>query len=638
MRQYSPVRFNEVRVDGTFWRERLDTVLKCTIPSQYRQLQGHHMLESLDVAQPPPPLTIPRNRQGFTTQIFWDSDIGKWVEAASYALFHGRDAKIEAEIDAIAEQLAKAQLPDGYCNCWYVGREVDRRWTNLRDNHELYCAGHMLEGAIAYFMATGKRRLLDIMEKYVDHIASVFGPGPDQKHGYPGHQEIELALVRLYHLTGDRRRLDLAAYFIDERGRAPHYFEAEAKARGERPEDFWQGTFEYNQSHKPVRQQDKVVGHAVRALYMYTAMADLAADLGDDALKRACEVLWNDLTTKRLYVTGGLGPAAANEGFTKDYDLPNDTAYCETCASVALIFWAQRMLNLDLDGRYADALELALYNNALSGLSRDGEHYFYANPLESDGSHERWTWHVCPCCTMNVSRLVASVGGYFYSTAADQLAVHLYGGTSTTVAVAGTRVHVRQKGDYPWSGAIAIAIDPETPAEFALKLRIPGWVRAGQAKLSVNGAPVDIAANISDGYVAIRRKWSKGDAVALDLPMPAERVYANPNVRQDVGRVALKRGPFVYCAEQADNPGGLVTATKLSRDAEINAVERQDLFDGVVTLTTAGTAADLEAWGSALYATEPPREVPVSVTAIPYFLWSNRGAGAMSVWLPETKA
>ncbi len=638
MRQYSPVRFNEVRVEGTFWRERLDTVLKRTIPSQYRQLKIHNMIESLEVKQPPPPLTIPRNRQRFTTQIFWDSDIGKWIEAASYALFHGRDAEIEAEIDEITDKLAKAQLADGYLNLWYIGREVENRWTNLRDNHELYCAGHMLEGAIAYFMATGNRRLLDIMEKYVDHIATVFGPGPNQKHGYPGHQELELALIKLYHLTKDRRRLDLAAYFIDERGREPHYFEAEARARGETPADFWQGTFEYNQSHKPVREQDKAVGHAVRAMYMYTAMADLAADLGDDALKHACEVLWNDVTTRRMYVTGGLGPAATNEGFTKDYDLPNDTAYAETCAAVALIFWAQRMLNLDLDGKYADTLELALYNGALSGLSRDGEHYYYQNPLESDGTHQRWTWHVCPCCTMNVARLVASVGGYFYSTGADELAVHLYGGTSTTVDVAGSKIHVREESNYPWSGAILIAIDPEAPAEFTLKLRIPGWVRGGEAKLAVNGKSVAIAGTIENGYVAIRRTWSQGDVVVLDLPMPVERTFANPNVRQDVGRVALKRGPFVYCAEAVDNPDGPVGSTRLIRDREINAVERQDLFDGVVTLTTAGTVARLEDWGSGLYGTQRPREVPVTVTAIPYFLWSNRGAGAMSVWLPESKA
>ena len=406
------------------------------------------------IPQPPPPLRYPRNSHDFTTQVFWDSDVGKWIEAASYALAHRRDAKIEAQIDAIVDDLAKAQLPDGYLNCWYIGREIDKRWTNLRDNHELYCAGHMLEGAIAYFQATGRRRLLDVMERYVDHIATVFGTGPGQKRGYCGHQEIELALIKLYHLTGDRRRLDLAAYFINERGRQPpHYFDAEAIARGDDPKKYWAKTHEYTQSHKPVREQDKVVGHAVRAMYMYTAMADLAAELDDAGLKqRLRDGSGGTSPGKRMYVTAGLGPAAANEGFTTDYDLPNDTAYAETCASVALIFWAQRMLNLDCDGAYADVLELALYNGALSGLSRDGTHYFYENKLESDGSHKRWEWHPCPCCTMNVARLVASVGGYFYSTGEDTLAVHLYGGNSARLSVGGKAVRIRQKADYPWSG------------------------------------------------------------------------------------------------------------------------------------------------------------------------------------------
>jgi len=632
MRRYSPVPFNEVNVEGNFWRERLHTVLTRTIPSQYRQLESHGLLESLKVPQPPPPLRIPRSRHNFTTQIFWDSDVGKWIEAASYALSHRRDATIEAEIDEITEWLAKAQLPDGYLNCWYIGREVDKRWTNLRDNHELYCAGHMLEGAIAYFRATGRRRLLDIMEKYVDHIATVFGPGPDQKHGYPGHQEIELALIKLYHLTGDKRRLDLAAYFINERGRQPHYFEAEAEARNEGPNDFWQKTFEYNQSHKPVREQDKVVGHAVRAMYMYTAMADLAADLGDPALKRACEVLWEDATARRMYVTAGLGPAAANEGFTTDYDLPNDTAYAETCASVALIFWAQRMLNLDLDGKYADALELALYNGALSGLSRDGEHYFYQNPLESDGTHTRWEWHPCPCCTMNVSRLVASVGGYFYSAGPNEIAVHLYGGASTTVDVGGNKVGLREESNYPWSGAIRIQVDPEAPADFTLKLRIPGWAR--HATLKLNGETVDVGANSKDGYVAIRRTWSKGDAVALDLPMPVERIYAHPNVRADIGRVCLKRGPFVYCAEQADNTVP-VPRVRLPRNAGVEAVEKGDLFDGVVTLVASGRAARIDDWDDHLYRPDPPLDEPAKWTAIPYFLWNNREPGSMMVWIPE---
>ena len=410
MRRYTSARFVDVTMNDGFWRERLETVLTRTIPSQYKQLASHGILESLRAPSPPPEFRIPRNAQGFTTQIFWDSDVGKWIEAASYALSHRRDAEIEHQIDEITGWLAKTQLPDGYLNCWYIGRELDNRWSNLRDNHELYCTGHMIEGAVAYFQATGRRQLMDIFCRYVDHIASVFGPGPGQKRGYCGHQEIELALIKLYHVTGERKHLDLATYFINERGaQPPHYFDVEAVARGDDPQRFRFGSYEYSQAHKPVREQDKVVGHAVRAMYMYCAMADLASDLGDPRLKSACELLWRDLTTKRMYLTAGLGPSASNEGFTVDYDLPNDTAYAETCASVALIFWAQRMLNLDCDGTYADILEQALYNGALSGLSREGTQYFYQNPLESDGTHKRWDWHPCPCCTMNVSRLVLSL-------------------------------------------------------------------------------------------------------------------------------------------------------------------------------------------------------------------------------------
>ena len=633
MRKYSPVRFNDVALEGAFWRERLDTVLARTIPSQYRQLKNNGILESLTIPKPVPPLRIPRTpKHNFTTQIFWDSDVGKWIEAASYALSHRRDATIEAQIDEITEWLARAQLPDGYLNCWYIGREIENRWTNLRDNHELYCAGHMLEGAVAYFLATGRRRLLDIMLRYVDHIATTFGPNPGQKRGYCGHQEIELALIKLYHVLGDRKHLDLAAYFINERGRQPHYFDKEARARGEDPKSFWAKTYEYNQSHKPVREQDKVVGHAVRAMYMYAAMADLASDLGDDALKRACEVLWKDVTGKRMYVTAGLGPAEANEGFTVDYDLPNDTAYAETCASVALIFWAQRMLNLDLDGKYADVLELALYNGALSGLSRDGMHYFYENPLESDGHHRRWEWHRCPCCTMNVSRLVASVGGYFFSTSDDSLAVHLYGGVSATVSVGGRKVRITEKSDYPWSGAIRLSADPETPTEFTLKLRIPGW--ADKPTLSVNGAPVDVAANTTAGYVSIRRRWSASDVVALDLPMAVKRLYAHPNVRMDIGRTCLTRGPFIYLLEQVDNAVPVGRA-RLPRSARIEDVFRKDLFDGIVTLVAEGEAVS-DGEDSPLYRTTAPAQSPATWTAIPYYLWNNRTPGRMLVWLPES--
>ena len=349
MGRFAPVRFVDVHLEGPFWRERLETVLTRTIPSQHVQLAKHGILESLTLPNPPPPLRFPRNAHGFTVQVFWDSDVGKWIEAASYALSHRRDQEIEAKIEKIIDDLEKAQAPDGYLNCWYLQREPENRWTNLRDNHELYNLGHLLEGAIAYFLATGRRRLLSMLERYVEHVRQTFGPGPEQKRGYCGHQEIELALIRLYRLTGERKHLDLASYFIDERGRLPHYFDQEAIARGEKPSDYWARSYEYNQSHLPVREQRKVVGHAVRAMYMYSAMADLALELQDDSLKRACERLWADVMASKIYLTSGLGPAAANEGFTEDYDLPNDTAYAETCASVALIFWAQRMLHLDLD-------------------------------------------------------------------------------------------------------------------------------------------------------------------------------------------------------------------------------------------------------------------------------------------------
>lgn len=634
MRTYAPVPFAAVSLEGGFWHERLETVLSRTVPSQYKQLVKHNMIEALAVKQPPPPLTIPRNHHNFTTQIFWDSDIGKWIEAASYALSHRRDDQIEAQIDEITELLANAQMEDGYLNCWYIGREPERRWTNLRDNHELYNAGHLLEGAIAYFQATGRRRLLDIMERYVDHIASVFGTGEDQKRGYPGHQEIELALIKLFHVTGDRKRLDLAAYFINERGRqSPHYFDEEARARGDDPKDFWAKTYEYNQSHAPVRDQNKVVGHAVRAMYMYAAMADLAADLDDDALRRACEVLWEDATGKRMYVTAGFGPSAQNEGFTDDYDLPNDTAYAETCASVAMIFWAQRMLNLDLDGKYADILERALFNGALSGLSQDGTRYFYENKLESDGSHRRWEWHPCPCCTMNASRLIASVAGYFYSTSTDGFAIHLYGGSKTRVELDGVAVDVEEKSDYPWSGEVAITVTPDKQAEFAVRVRIPDWAKGATAE--VNGETVDIAGGTQRGYLEIRRAWSAGDTIALHLPMPAERVFAHPGIEADIGKIALRRGPLIYCLEQVDNPQTNMNLIRLPRSAKIEQAVANGLFEGIAALTATGRSVSVSRWEGALYSDSPPAEEDVMVTAIPYYLWANREAGPMRVWIEE---
>lgn len=635
MRRYSPVDFTRVSLTGPFWSERLETVLTKTVPSQYKKLDESGILESLELKDPPPPMRIPRNAGGFTTQIFWDSDIGKWIEAAGYALRHRRDAELEAQVDGIVEKLEAAQMDDGYLNLWYQGHEIENRWTNLRDNHELYNAGHLLEGAIAYFQATGRRKFLDVMERYLAHIRTTFGPGEGQKRGYPGHQEIELALVKLYHLTGNKDHLDLATYFINERGSQPHYFDKEALARGAdltKYHFYNLGNYEYSQSHKPVREQDKVVGHAVRAFYMYAAMADLAADLDDDSLRHACEVLWKDVTTTRMYVTGGFGPSASNEGFTTDYDLPNDTAYCETCASVAMVFWAQRMLNLELDGHYAEILELALYNGTLSGLSRDGELYFYENKLDSDGSHRRWPWHPCPCCTMNVSRLVASVGGYFYSVGANSIAVNLYGGNDAELEMNGRKVRIVEKSTYPWSGKITIAVHPDGHGPFALKLRIPAWAKDATAVL--NGNPVDVPGQTEAGYLVMERDWVEGDTVELDLPMPPRRLYANPRVHMDLGRVAIVRGPLIYCAEQADNAAPVPEIT-LPRDAKLSETMRDDLFGGAVVVNADARTTSSDDWGLDLYRTVPPAPSATTLTAIPYYLWANREPGAMQVWLRE---
>jgi DUF1680 family protein len=361
-------------------------------------------------------------------------------------------------------------------------------------------------------------------------------------------------------------------------------------------------------------------------------MADLAAELGDEKLTKACEALWRDLTSKRMYVTAGLGPSAANEGFTTDYDLPNETAYAETCASVALIFWAQRMLNLGLDGAYADVMEVALYNGALAGLSRDGTHYFNQNPLESDGSHERWTWHPCPCCTMNVSRLVASVSGYFYSTGPDVVAVHLYGSSRAQLNVGGTPVAIRQETDFPWSGEATITIEPERPVDFALKLRIPSWARTAECR--ANGKAIDTNTR-ERGYLELRRTWSPGDRISLELAMPIERVRAHPNVRADVGRVALQRGPLIFCLEQVDNGSVPVSLFRLPRETELTAVNRSDLFDGIVTIVADTSVEDASAWNGELYRSELGDLKPTRLTAVPYFLWSNRGPGRMAVWIPE---
>ena len=622
--RWRPVPFTQVTIADNFWAARLETNRSATLPIEYEQCRATGRLEAFKLNWRPGQEPVPH--------IFWDSDVAKWIEAASYSLSTHPDERLAALLDEVAALVAGAQQPDGYLNTHFTVVEPGRRWTNLRDRHELYCAGHLIEAAVAHYQATGRRTLLDAACRYADYIAIVFGPEPGQKRGYPGHEEIELALVKLYHATGQRRYLALSQYFVDERGRQPYYYDEEARARGEDPAAYWAKTYAYVQAHKPVREQERVVGHAVRAMYLYSAMADLAGETGDASLLQACEKLWRHLVTRNLYLTGGIGPSSQNEGFTGDYDLPNLTAYAETCAAVGLVFWSHRLLQLTGDGQYADVMERALYNGALAGVSLDGQRFFYVNPLASRGDHHRQPWYDCACCPPNIARLLASLGQYIYSTAPDAAAIHLYVAGQARLEVAGQALLLTQATHYPWDGQIEVAVAPAAPAEFTLKLRLPSWCR--EARLSVNGSPENITPLLDHGYLALRRTWQAGDRVQLQLDMPVERVYANPQVSQDVGAVALLRGPLVYCLEQADQAEP-VDRLRLPAGAALTSRLEPGLLGGVVVVTGEALAVDEAGWDGQLYRTQPAGLHPATLTAIPYYAWDNRAPGAMQVWLPE---
>lgn len=630
--RYIPADHSKVSFDGGFWKSWSETVRNVTIPTQHMRLEEEGFLEVLDFDSPPGPLARPIQPSGLSMQHFFDSDFGKWIEAASYTLKARPDPELEAKIDAIVEKLAHGQMADGYLNSWFIRREPEKRWTNLRDLHEMYSMGHLLEGAVAYHEATGKRRFLDVMIRAVDHIIDTFGTGPGKLRGYDAHEEIELALVKLYRVTGDPRHLELATYFVDERGRMPSYYDEEARQRGENPDDYVYKTYAYSQAHMPVREQTQVVGHAVRAMYLFSAMADLAFENDDASLKAACDRLFDNLSGRQLYVTGGLGPSASNEGFTREFDLPNETAYAETCAAVALGFWAHRMAAIDLDSRFTDVLETVLFNGALSGISRDGEHYFYENVLESHGQNRRWKWHYCPCCPTNIARFITSLGQYFYSTRHDGVAVHLYGENTAELESGGHFLRLRQETAYPWEGDVRLSIGLASPAILTLWLRIPGWCR--EARITVNGEAIDHAAATQNGYAAITRQWRDGDEIRLSFGMPVERLYAHPAVGEDAHRVALRRGPVVYCVEATDI-GTEPQRLRISRDAVLTPRFDATLLGGAVVLEGEVREAGATDWGGALYRTTPPGLVPRRMKAIPYHLWANRDEGAMQVWLTE---
>lgn len=584
----------------------------------------------------------------FVGMVFQDSDVGKWIEAVAYSLATHPDPALEALVDATVELMEQAQASDGYLNTYFTLKEPGRRWSNLWECHELYCAGHLLEGAVAYYQVTGKRRFLDMMCRYVDLIERTFGPEPGKLRGYDGHEEIELALLRLFDVTGERRHLLLAQFFLDERGREPHFFHTQWEELGHR--SHWTQTpvskpeLDYFQSHLPVREQTAARGHAVRAVYLYTAMADLARRSDDRELRAACETLWANLTRRQMYVTGGIGSTHLGEAFTFEHDLPNETAYTETCASIGLVFFARKMLELEPRAEFADVMELALFNTVLAGMSLDGKRFFYVNPLEvwpdacahnPDRHHvkaERQAWFGCACCPPNLARLLLSLGQYACQVEGDTLFLHQY--IPGTVALPGARegAFLELETGYPNDGRIRLRLRGEAPANFVLALRIPGWCRS--FSVESHGQLVKQAPD-ADGYLRLRGPWQRDHEIELELALEVEALEAHPQIRANAGKVCLRRGPLVYCFESADN-GQNLSALTLELGGGFEVRPAPELPSGTMKILAKGSRRSEPEGAFTPYSsvsTSATAERPCELEAVPYHLWGNRGAGEMAVWL-----
>lgn len=642
MNYLTALPLKDVRLTRGFLAERTRLVRDVVIPYQWEALN-----DRVPGAEPSGCVhnfkVAAGEKPGKFYGLFWqDSDLAKWIEAASYRLATHPDAALDAELDSLIATIAKAQGADGYLNTFFQLVEPQNRWANLRDCHELYVAGHMIEAGVAHFRATGKRTLLTVVSKLADMIDRTFGLGPGQIPGYCGHQEIELALVKLARATGEPRYAKLAAYFINQRGQEPNYLMAETKRRGEDklPWHMYHDGLATLQAAQPVRELKEPVGHAVRQMYMLAAMVDLAVEVKDASLLESCRTLWAAIVRGHLYLTGGVGSEPYGEKFTDPFDLPPDRAYSETCAAIGVIFFARRMLDIELRGEYADVMERALYNNVQSGMSLDGTKFFYVNPLELIPSvakrryechlfkTQRVGWFGCACCPPNVARLFASLGEYLASQRPDGLALHLYTASELRFTAAGREVRLAVATDYPWTETVTITVNPTVASSFTLHLRIPGWCRA--ATLAINGQPQPLAP--VNGYAVVTRTWSPGDTVTLTLPMPIERIHADPRLSNVAGKVALQRGPIVYCFEEPDN-GAALAALALPRTAALTARSDANFLGGCVTIETTGTRDTVPA---TLYSADNPKTTSTPLRAIPYGLWANRGEGEMRIWIRES--
>jgi DUF1680 family protein len=630
--QYT-VGVDEVTVDDAFWSPWIERNREVTIEYQYEQLEESGTLENFRRA-------TDGKSGGFQGMWFQDSDAYKWLEAASYELAKADDPDLRERVDEVIDLVARAQEESGYINTYFQLVEPDNRWTNLNIMHELYCAGHLIEAAVAHHEATGERSLLDVAVAFADHIDDTFG---DEVDGVPGHEGIELALVRLYRVTDEERYLDLAQYFVDLRGhddRLAWELEHSDEIGGASWDDGalipaegggsllldddeeYVGT--YAQAQAPVREQEAVEGHSVRATYLYAGVADLLAERDDAELRAALDRLWANMTEKRMYVTGGIGSAHRHEGFTEDYDLPNESAYAETCAAVGSVFWTQRLFELDPDPAYADLVERTLYNGFLAGVGMDGEEFFYVNPLASDGDHHRSGWFTCACCPPNAARLFASLGQYCYSTAGGELYVTQYVGSHLSTAVDGTAVELDQESALPWDGQVTL--DVEADGTVPVNLRIPEW--GADATVTVDGEEVS---HDGTGFVRLERDWD-GERVEVTLEQEAEFVAAHPAVEADAGRLAVERGPLVYCAEAVDNERPLHHYA-VEETGEIKASHDADRLDGVTVLEADAAVPDRDGWDGELYrSVEETERENTDLELVPYYAWDNRDPGAMAVW------
>ena len=646
LKNSSPVSLKNITIDDSFWSEYQKLVKDVVIPYQWEALNDNIPDAAPSYAIKNFRIAAVEEQGEFGGMVFQDSDVAKWLEAVGYSLAINPDPELEALADKTIDLIEKAQQPDGYLNTYFTIKAPDKRWTNLQDCHELYCAGHMIEAAVAYYNGTGKKKLLNVMCRFADYIDTVFGVEPGKLKGYCGHQEVELALVKLYKATGNEKYLKLSKYFIDERGQEPYFFEQEWEKRDKI--SFWSGTVSgmpnesYHQSHKPVREQTEAIGHAVREVYMLTGMADIAAETGDTELLEACRRLWDDIVNRQMYITGGVGSTNHGEAFSFDYDLPNDTVYAETCASIGLIFFAHRMLQIEAKGNYADIMERALYNTVVSGMSKDGRHFFYVNPLEvwPEASEKnlsrnhvkpvRQKWFGCACCPPNVARLLTSLGEYIYTNNNDTIYTHLYIGGEAKIQMEKEEIKITQETDYPWNGTVKLNLSMNNEKAFKLALRVPGWCK--KAEITVNGEALDLNSKIADGYAILNNTWKDGDCIELKLEIIAEFIQANPKVRADAGKVAIQRGPLVYCLEETDN-GTNLNAVSIDTGARLEEEFDKNLLGGAVAIKAKGIRIDEEAWNNELYRPFKDNSKKVRLKAVPYFLWGNRTPGEMLVWI-----